>query len=111
MGSEEAFLRFQVSYTGDSVNKLEPDGLNHPNPQLTNEAYTIADIRGGWRGESWELALFVNNITDERATYSYEQGTMLWSASSVQDGREHWQAKSTNRPTEFGIRYMKRWGN
>ncbi len=111
MGSEEAFLRFQVTYTSDSVNKLEPDGPENPNPQLTNDAYTIADIRGGWRGENWELALFVNNITDERATFNTQSGTMLWSASSVQDGRPHWQSRATNRPTEYGIRYMHRWGN
>jgi outer membrane receptor protein involved in Fe transport len=111
MGSEEAFLRFQVSYTGDSMNQLEPSDLDSPNPQLTNESYSIADIRGGWRGESWEVALFVNNITDERAVYTYQTNTMLWAASSVEDGRDHWQSKSTNRPTEYGIRYMKRWGN
>ncbi len=92
MGSEEAFLRFQVSYTGDSMNQLEPSDLNSPNPQLTNESYAIADIRGGWRGDSWEVSLFVNNVTDERATYTYETGTMLWAAASAQDGRDHWQS-------------------
>jgi len=110
MGSEEAFLRFQVSYTGDSVNKLEPDGLDAPNPQLTNESFAIADIRGGFRGQSWELALFINNVTDERATYTYGTAQMLWAAASVQNGLDHWQSKATNRPTEIGIRYMKRWG-
>ena len=111
MGSEEFFARVQISHTGDSVNKLEPDALTEPNPQLTNESYTIADLRAGIRGEDWEVAVFINNVTDERATYTYGTGQMLWAASSVQDGRAHVQNKYTNRPREFGVRFMKRWGN
>ncbi len=111
LGGEEFFARIQISHTGDSVNKLEPDALTEPNPQLTNEAYTITDLRAGIRGEDWELAVFVNNVTDERATYTYGTGQMLWAAASVQDGRAHVQNKYTNRPMEFGVRFMKRWGN
>jgi len=110
-GGEEVFARLQVSFTGDSVNKLDPEGLDTPNPQLTNEAYTIADLRAGVRGDDWELSFFANNITDERATYTYGTDQMYWSAASVADGRDHWQKKFTNRPREFGIRYMKRWGD
>ena len=110
-GGEEVFARFQISYTGDSVNRLEPDALTEPNPQLTNEAYTIADMRVGVRGEDWELSFFVNNLTDERANYTYGTGQMNWSAASVQDGRPHFQKKYTNRPREFGVRFMKRWGD
>ena len=110
MGSSEMFARLQASYTGDSMNKLDPAGLDTANPQLTNEAFTIADLRAGLRGDTWEVSVFVNNLTDERATYTYGTGQMMWAASSVQDGRAHYQQKYTNRPREFGVRFIKSWG-
>lgn len=110
-GGEEFFARIQVSHTGDSMNSLEPAGLDTANPRLVNAAYTITDLRAGVRGEDWELALFVNNVTDERAGYTFGTLQMEWAAASVQDGRDHWQKKYTNRPIEFGVRFMKRWGD
>jgi iron complex outermembrane receptor protein len=109
-GGTEFFSRLQASYTGDSYNILEPRGLNTPNPQFKTPSYTIADIRVGVRGSSWEVSLFLNNFTDERAIYTMVDGYMEWGMASVQDGRPHIQKAVTNRPREFGIRYMKRWG-
>ncbi len=109
-GGEDVFARFQVSYTGDSVNRLDPAGLDTANPQLKNKAYTLADFRAGVRGEDWELAFFVNNITDERATYTIGTDQMNWAASNTVDGHDHWQKRYTARPREFGVRFMKRWG-
>ena len=104
-------MRLQASYTGDSLNKLDPDDpADSANPQLTNPAYSIADFRVGIRGADWELSLFVNNLTDERAVYTYGTGQMNWAASSTQDGRAHFQKAYTNRPREFGIRFAKSWG-
>jgi hypothetical protein len=77
-GGEEVFARLQISHTGDSVNKLDPVGIDDANPQLANKAFTIADFRTGIRGPDWELSLFVNNLMDERATYSIGTGAMLW---------------------------------
>lgn len=111
LGSEETFMRLQVSHTGDSLNKLDPDGLDTANPQLTNPAYTIADFRVGIRGSSWELALFVNNLTDERAVYSYGTDQMNWALASLQDGRDHFLKAYTNRPREAGIRFAMGWGD
>lgn len=111
MGANDFFMRFQISHTGDSMNKLNPAGLDTPNPQFTNEAFTIADLRAGIRGADWELSFFVNNLTDERATYTIGTGQMNWAFGSMQDGRDHFQRKYTNRPREFGVRYMKRWGD
>jgi iron complex outermembrane receptor protein len=111
LGSEETFMRLQVSHTGDSINKLDPDGLDTANPQLSNPAYTIADFRVGIRGSTWELSMFVNNITDERAVYTNGTGQMNWSASSVEDGRDHFLKQYTNRPREIGIRFAKGWGD
>ena len=112
MGGNELFARLQASYTGDSMNRLDPASvLDSANPQLTNEAFTIADLRAGLRGDTWEVSMFVNNLTDERATYTYGTGQMMWAASSVQDDRAHFQQKYTNRPREFGVRLIKRWGD
>jgi outer membrane receptor protein involved in Fe transport len=110
-GDKEVFGRLQASYTGDSKNRLNPaDPASSPNPQLTNDAYVIADARVGVRGEDWELSFFMNNITDERAAYTHGTGQMTWSFGSAQDGREHFQKVYTNRPRELGMRFMKRWG-
>ena len=40
-----------------------------------------------------------------------ETGQYEWAAAQMAEGREHIQRVFTNRPLEFGIRYMKRWGN
>ncbi len=110
-GADDLFWRFQASYTGDSMNRLEPNGLDTANPQFVNDAYVIADMRVGVRGEDWEASIFMNNLTDERATYTIGTGQMNWASASLADGRAHNQKKYTNRPREFGIRFMKRWGD
>jgi iron complex outermembrane receptor protein len=69
-GSENWFFRTQWSITGESLNILEPLPSDDPNPQFKNDAYTIGDVRVGLVGESWEASVFVNNVTDERATYT-----------------------------------------
>ncbi|MEL7186781.1 MAG: TonB-dependent receptor [Pseudomonadota bacterium] len=110
-GGEDVFWRFQVSHTGDSVNKLDPAGLDDANPQFTTDSYTIADFRTGVRGEDWELALFVNNLADERAIYTIGTGQMNWGFGNTVDNHEHWQKAYTNRPREFGVRFTKSWGD
>lgn len=111
MGASDMFWRLQASYTGDSVNRLEPYGLDTANPQLTNEAYTIADMRFGLRGDDWELSVFANNLTDERATYTIGTDQMNWAFGNTVDGHDHFQKRYTNRPREYGVRFMKRWGD
>ena len=109
-GGTEFFSRLQASYTGDSYNILEPRGLDSPNPQFNTPSYTIADIRVGLRGRGWEVSLFLNNLTDERAIYTIGDGIMEWGVASAQDGRPHVQRAYTNRPREFGLRYTQSWG-
>lgn len=111
LGSYEFFVRTQWSYTGDSFNVLEPRGLDHPNPRLKSPGYTVGDLRVGWVGEDWQFDIFANNVTDERAQYTTQTGLFEWAAAQTQDGRPHHQTIFTNRPREFGIRYMKRWGD
>ncbi len=80
-------------------------------PQLTNEAYVLTDIRAGVRGADWELAFFVNNITDERAAFNIGSARMNWAFANAAEGRDHFQRRFVARPREYGVRYMKRWGN
>ena len=110
-GGEEFTIRTQWSYTGDSLNVLEPRGNTDPNPQSQNPSYTIGDLRMGITGDDWAFDVFVNNITDERARYTLQSGLFEWAAAQTVDGREHHQTVFTNRPREVGIRYMKRWGD
>ncbi len=110
-GGEEFYIRTQWSYTGDSLNILEPIPTSEPNPQSKTPSYTIGDIRMGISGDDWQVDVFANNITDERAQYTLQTGLFEWTAAALQDGREHHATVFTNRPREFGIRYMKRWGD
>jgi outer membrane receptor protein involved in Fe transport len=111
-GGEEFFVRTQWSYTGDSKSVLEPRSqANEPNPQFDNPAYTVGDLRMGFIGEDWQFDIFINNITDERAIYTTNDGQFEWGAAQTVEGRDHHQTVFTNRPREMGIRYMKRWGD
>ncbi|MDH3439262.1 MAG: TonB-dependent receptor [Gammaproteobacteria bacterium] len=109
-GGEEFFVRTQWSFSGDSVNLLEPLPQDHPNRQFTSQGYTIGDLRLGFAGEDWQFDVFVNNITDERALYTINTGQYEWGAAQLAEGRMHHQSVFTNRPREVGVRYMKRWG-
>jgi outer membrane receptor protein involved in Fe transport len=109
---EEFFIRTQWSYTGDSVSVLESRSeIDDPNPQFFNPSYTIGDIRMGFIGDDWQFDVFVNNITDERAIYTAQDGLFEWGAAQTVDGRAHHKTIFTNRPREAGIRFMKRWGD
>ncbi|MEX2126015.1 MAG: TonB-dependent receptor [Woeseia sp.] len=110
-GQNEFFIRTQWSYTGDSLNILEPRGLTVPNPQFKSDAYTIGDLRAGIVGDDWQVDVFVNNLADERATYTVQADLFEWTAAQTAEGRPHHQTLFVNRPREVGVRYMKRWGN
>jgi outer membrane receptor protein involved in Fe transport len=107
----QAYVRTQWSYTGDSLSTLEPRTVDDPNPQFINEAYTIGDLRFGVQGDDWDVSLFVNNVADERAQYTNGDGYFEWAAANVAEGRPHIGRIYTNRPREYGIRFMKRWGD
>lgn len=112
LGADDFFVRAQWSLTGDSLNRLEAlSPLDEPNAQFVNPSYSIGDIRVGLVGEDWQVDVFVNNLTDERARYTHGTGQYLWGSAQRAEGREHQQNVYTNRPREFGVRYMKRWGD
>lgn len=104
------YARLQWSYTGDMLNQVEPfeccdfDNPNYgPAPQVLQPSYNIGDFRFGIEGLSWTLAFFVNNITDERAVL-YENTFEL--DYFFGKGRQ-----TVNRPREYGVRFIKRFGN
>ncbi len=112
LGADEFFVRAQWSFTGESLNRLEVlSPLDEPNAQFVNPGYNIGDIRVGLVGEDWQVDVFVNNLTDERARYNHATGQYLWAAGQLAEGREHHQNVAVNRPREFGVRYTKRWGD
>jgi outer membrane receptor protein involved in Fe transport len=55
------YVRGDYSYTGDSVNSIEPTTAN------TQAAYEVVNLQGGLEREDWRINLFVNNLFDERA--------------------------------------------
>jgi outer membrane receptor protein involved in Fe transport len=110
MGQNSAFVRTQWSYSGDSVNILETVPLTDANPQLKNASYTIGDLRFGLRSDTWEAAIFINNLTDERAQYTNNTGQYEWGMSNVAEGRPHLARVFTSRPREMGVRFTKSWG-
>jgi iron complex outermembrane receptor protein len=110
-GANEMFVRLQWSFTGDSVNILEPRGLDDQAPQWTNPAYNIGDLRVGFMGDTWQVDVFLNNITDTRGQYTDAPSQGDWAGGNLAEGREHSRTFYTNRPREFGVRFMKRWGD
>jgi outer membrane receptor protein involved in Fe transport len=112
LGANDFFVRAQWSFTGESVSRLEPLALDTPTPQQVNPAYNFGDLRVGLVGDDWQVDVFVNNLTDERAFYAKTSGPpIIWQAAQIAEGREHHQNAYINRPREFGVRYMKRWGD
>jgi outer membrane receptor protein involved in Fe transport len=110
-GANDLFVRLQWSFTGDSLNVLQFAGLDEANPQWTNPAYDIGDLRVGLVGDDWQVDLFVNNLTDTRGQYTDSPQPGQWTGGNVAEGRDHSRSFYTNRPREFGVRFMKRWGD
>jgi outer membrane receptor protein involved in Fe transport len=110
LGGNEAYVRTQWSYNGDTLNILEPIPMTDPNPQVTNPAYTLGDLRFGIRSDTWEVSLFLNNLTDERAVYTTNSGQFEWGMANVAEGRPHIQRIFTNRPREIGVQFTMSWG-
>jgi outer membrane receptor protein involved in Fe transport len=103
-GANEAYLRGQYSYNGDSLNQIEPLPVGTTNtPQVRADSYSISDLTFGLTGAdgSWEAQLFIKNLTDERSNSFAYVNSMDWFF-----GRQRFVV---NRPREFGIRFTKSW--
>jgi len=103
------FMRGQYSYTGESHTTLIPAAEDTPQPSFTNDSYGIADLRIGLVSPDagWQVDLFVNNVTDERAQINqgHQYGAWQWGRTGEY---EHAHRVYTNRPREFGIRFSSR---
>ena len=110
-GAYNMFVRLQWSFTGDSTNMLQPASLTDSNPQWTNPAYNIGDLRVGLVGDDWQVDVFVNNLTDTRGQYNDSPQPGQWGGGNVAEGRDRSRSFYTNRPREAGVRFMKRWGD
>jgi iron complex outermembrane receptor protein len=66
---------FGANTIGGPLNGPQPDTTFRFNPELP--AYNLANLRVGLTRQSWELAVFVNNVFDERALLGLdrERGT------------------------------------
>ena len=91
------------------LNQVEPftccdfDDPNYgPAPQIVQPSYNIGDFRFGLDAETWSLAFFVNNLTDERA--------ILYDNPFEFDHFFGKGRQTINRPREYGIRFVKRFG-
>ncbi len=104
----EMYARAQYTYTDSSLNQLEPfpevaPGEFSNTPQRTMDAYGITDVSVGFAAERWEAQAFVDNATDERAE-------LYW---NTDDHQTFWGRNNlvTNRPREYGLRFIYRWGD
>jgi len=108
----EMFVRGDISYMGETGTRLVPAPLTDGNPSFTNDAYSLANLRWGLVAPdgTWQLDVFVNNITDERAQLDQNSGTRYsynWSRTG-EYAASH--MVNTVRPREFGVRFSARWG-
>ena len=86
----DGFFRADFSHVGDSISRV----VDADTPR-TRPSYQIVDVRTGVRTDRYEFALFLDNITDERAVYG-DNRTLA--AEAV--GR---QRIVTNRPRTIGV--------
>ncbi len=112
-------LRGDYSYQGESQNILQnrpPENLvsGRPerNPSFINDSYSLANARLSLiaHESGWQLDIFVNNITDERAELYHGTGNYEWAFGNSNE-YEHVARVYTNRPREYGIRFAKSWGD
>ena len=97
----DMFARLQVSHTGISLNRLvASQQFNDPaSPLVKTPSFTITDFRIGLiMDNEWQVDLFVNNLTDERAQYTEASGFFELPFASLQDGRDGYRRIYTNRP-------------
>jgi iron complex outermembrane recepter protein len=100
------YARLQYSWVDKSTNILEPfpevPPLEYGTPQRVQDSYGIADFSVALQARTWELQAFVNNLSDERAE-------LYWSTANH---HTFWGRNQlfTNRPREYGMRFVYRWG-
>ena len=97
-------LSTSYSYRGESTNVFIPVPETGANPSFTNEAYHWMGARLAlYSAENdWQVDVFVNNLTNERADYWHGTGNFEWQFSRT-DEYDRYHRVWTNRPREFGV--------
>ena len=78
------------------------DMEGYPSPHIKQPSYNIGDLRFGFDHDKWSLQLYVSNITDERA--------VLFANPYEFDYYYDRSRVTVNRPRQFGIRWIQRFG-
>jgi outer membrane receptor protein involved in Fe transport len=86
VGAWNGFARADWNYVGSSDTQFNRDGEFFEK----QDAYDVLDLRVAARNEAWEVALFVDNVFDERAEIT------IFESIAVP------QSVFTNRPLTFG---------
>src|SRR5690606_25355656 len=91
----EPFVRFDRTYNGEASSSLEGiQSIVFVSPVRTLDPYHITDLRFGIDAEGWSAALYVENLSDERAEQFFNA---RWAQTRL----------SINRPLTVGITYRK----
>ena len=92
----DGYVRFQYSYTGNSVNMLNQSP--EPFPRLTQASYDIGDLKIGFERPTWAIEAYINNLWDERPQiYLSNFGERYWGGDRV----------TTARPRNFGVKFRR----
>jgi outer membrane receptor protein involved in Fe transport len=95
--SAEPYILANYTYFGDSTNSIGPESSLFAAPVVDQPSWQTFDLRAGLDGETWSVALFVDNITDEFAEQFFNN---RWAQ----------QRLSVNRPRTFGINFRINFG-
>jgi iron complex outermembrane receptor protein len=61
------FVGGTVSYVGDRVGNFTGAGFTPSTHRQSYPSYAEANLRGGWKSDTWTVNVFVNNVADKRA--------------------------------------------
>jgi len=81
-----------------------PEPLTDSNPSFKNDSYSILSLRVGVISHDggWQIDLFANNVTDERAQVSQGNNLAYQWGRTGEYSRSH--LVNTVRPREYGMR-------
>lgn len=91
-GNWEGMLRADANYYGDSYSSNNESSAE---TQRLRESWSALNLRAGMINETWDIVLFVDNATDERANLADSR-----SIAAETPGR---QRLVTNRPRTIGV--------
>lgn len=67
----DAYARLDLSYVGDHIPASSLD------QRTTQDAYTLTNVRLGWRNGNWDLSAWAKNLTDEEYMVQYAPDNLM----------------------------------